>query len=64
MVMWFINRWLASRLTALLKSHNAVVIKAWAARINAATSAALQAAEDDEVTSDEVNAMVEAFTHA
>lgn len=64
MVMWILNRWLASKLTTLLKSHNTVAIKAWAAKINAATSAALQAAEDDEITSDEVNAVVEAFTHA
>lgn len=64
MVMWIVNKWLASKLTKLLQSHNIAAIKAWAAKINAATSAALKAVEDDEVTSDEIDAVVEAFTNA
>lgn len=64
MVTWIVNKWLAGKLTKLLQSHNIAAIKAWAARINAATSAALEAVEDDEVTSDEINAVVEAFANA
>lgn len=63
MVMWIINRWLAGKLTKLLKSHNTVAVKTWAAKVNAATAAALEAAVDDEITPDEVNAVVEAFTN-